>query len=227
MTLLDSRKYFTDPATAAFIDQVQRGDLASVTAALRSGQDPNVKGLHGIRPIHFVFAASSAEVAQALLAAGADPNAKAPNGNTPLHYAVQQRTAEFTEVLLRFKADPNILGENDKPALYSALSSPAGVAILPMLAKAGVDVNKTWGGFPPVQSAMVRQKWQFAALLLELGADPLQKNKQGQSAGALLCEMLAGMAPVEPGKRWVAVVGDRLGAKEGTLPCAELLKAFR
>ena len=59
MSTLDTSKYFTDPRDAAFVDLVQKGDLAGVQAALKAGQSANATGVKGFRPIHFVFAAPS------------------------------------------------------------------------------------------------------------------------------------------------------------------------
>ena len=226
MTPLDTRKYFSDADIAAFVDDVQHGNLAKVSAALKAGQDPNAKGLQGIRPIHFVFAAKTAEVAQALLAAGADANARAPNGHAPLHYAVQQRLPGFAALLLQYKADPNQGGEGGEPVLYVAITGPAADSILPLLVQAGADVNRVWGGYPLLQSAMVQQEWRSAALLLRLGADPALKTKQGETAAATFCRLLPKLKAVAPSKTWVFDVGTRLQAREGPLPCHGLLAGF-
>ena len=210
MSTLDSSKYFQDAKTVRFVDEIQKGNAASVQVAIASGQDPNVKGVDGFRPIHFVFAAKTADVLEVLLKAGADPNAKGPNGNTPLHYAAQQRTADFTQALLRYKADPRIGGEGDKPVLYVALSSSVATTILPWLISAGADVNNRWGGYPPLQAAMVQQDWPSAALLLRAGADPEQKTQQGETATQTFCRLLQRMRPEGPARNSIALVGDKL-----------------
>lgn len=227
MTPLDSKKYFSDAITARFVDDIQRGDVAQVSAALKAGQDPNSKGLGGIRPIHFVFAAKTAEVANVLLAAGADPNAKAPNGNTPLHYAVQQATADFTEVLLKYRADPRIPGENNEPVLYPALSSPVAEAVLPLLVKAGADVNGQWGGYPPLQASMVQQDWKSTVALMHLGANPVLTTKQGETAAQTFCRLLQRMKPVESNRKEVLIVGEMLGAQSLPTGCQQNLMRFR
>lgn len=226
MTPLDSSKYFQDAKAARFVDDVQLGRVAAVQAAIAAGQDPNDSGKDGIRPIHFVFAASTAGVLEVLLKAGADPNARAPNGNTPLHYAVQQRTADFTEVLLRFKADPAVPGEGGRPVLYPALSSPVATVILPLLVAAGADVNLRWGGYPPLQAAMVRQDWASAAILLQLGANPALKTLQGETATQTFCRVIQRMRTESPVRKQVVAVGDKLAA---SLPpdCAARLNSFR
>jgi hypothetical protein len=226
MSALDSSRYFQDAKTARFVDDVQKGNAASVQAAIAAGQDPNAKGADGIRPIHFVFAARTADVLEVLLKAGADPNAKAPNGNTPLHYAVQQRTPDFTQVLLRYRADPRLPGEGEKPVLYVALSSPVATTILPLLISAGADVNHRWGGYPPLQAAMVQQDWASAAILLQAGADAERQTQQGETAAQTFCRLLQRMRPVGPARKQIAAVGDKL--LPGLPPeCAARLGSFR
>lgn len=227
MTPLDSRKYFPDAATAQFVDHIQNGQAAEVRKALAAGQDPNAAGNGGIRPLHFVFAAKTAEVAELLLAAGADPNAKAPNGNTPLHYAVQQPGADFTEALLRHQADPKLPGENGKPVLYVALSSPVVAQILPLLTHAGADVKQVWGGYPLLQAAMVQQAWPAALLLLlRLGADPALRSQQGESAAQTFCRLIQRMKPEGKQRQFVAAVGEQL--QSGLPPeCQARLALFR
>lgn len=225
--MLDSRKYFSDPAVAAFVTDVQRGDVAKVQRALQGGMDPNAMGLEGLRPIHFVFTAADARAADALLSAGADPDAPAPNGHRPLHYAVQQRTAAFVEVLLKHRANPNLPGEGDIPVLYVAMASPVEEQVIPLLTKAGADVNKVWGGYPPLQSAMVKQSWISAALLLRAGADPRLKTLRGEDAANIFCELLARMRPVEPSRRWVYETGRTIGERAGGLVCGIALERFR
>lgn len=227
MTPLDSNKYFSDANAARFVDDIQRGNVARVSAALQAGQDPNARGRDGIRPIHFIFAAKSAEVAEILLAAGADSNAKAPNGNSPLHYAVQQSSADFTEVLLKYKADPRIPGENDEPVLYPALSSPVASKVLPMLVRAGADVNGQWGSYPPLHASMVQQDWKSAAVLLTLGANPALTTKQGETAAQTFCRLLQRMRPTESNQKEVLMVGEMLGIQALPADCQQNLARFR
>src|SRR5687768_4660372 len=68
---LDPRSYFPDPRIARFVADVQDGDLGRVRSGLKEGVDPNSEGREGFRPLFFVFAASTADVARVLLASGA------------------------------------------------------------------------------------------------------------------------------------------------------------
>ena len=176
MNPLNTSRYFPDPKVAAFVDDVQRGDAERVSDALKDGINPNATGKDGFQPIHFVFSAKTAKVARILLAAGADPNARIANKNTPLHFAVQSSNPDFTDVFLEYGADPNAKGESDKSVLINALASPQSGTILRMLTKAGVDINHVWGGFSPLQAAIVALQLESAVTLLELGADPTVRS---------------------------------------------------
>lgn len=226
MRPLDSSKYFADPKVAAFVDDVQRGNAGRVKAAIAAGQDPNVQGNGGLRPIHFVFPAKTAEVAKILLIAGADPNARMANKNTALHYAVQQPNPDFTAVLLEHRADPNLKGASDKPVLINALASTASDVILRLLAKAGADINLVWGGYSPLQAAIVAMQWTSAVTLVQLNADPSVRSTQNENAAELFCELLKQTKPTPANRRDIVRVGDGIKAKI-PLSCDARLMEFR
>lgn len=223
---LDARKYFQDPRVAQMVEDIQTGREERVRAALSQGVSANAEGLDGLRPIHFVFSARSAKVAEVLLAAGADPNLPGAFGNTPLHYAVQQPTVDFTEVLLRYRADPAKPGAANKPVLNVALSSPVAAEILPMLKKAGANIDLLWGGYSPVQAAMVQQDWVSVVTLLQLGANPDIKSAQGETAAATFCRLLGRMRPGGVTATHIRKAGDLLGKERLSAECQGRLSAF-
>ena len=223
---LDARKYFQDPRVAQMVEDIQTGREDRVRGALSQGVSANAERLDGLRPIHFVFAAKRAKVAEVLLAAGADPNAPGAFGNTPLHYAVQQPTADFTEVLLRYRADSTKPGAANKPVLNVALSSPVAAEILPMLKKAGANIDLLWGGYSPVQAAMVQQDWVSVVTLLQLGANPDIKSAQGETAATTFCRLLGRMRPGGVTATHIRKAGDLLGKDRLSAECQGRLSAF-
>lgn len=185
---LDTTQYFPDPKVAAFVADVQDGNLKRVTEALKSGMNPNVAGKEGIRPLFFIFPASTADVTRALLAAGADPNVRLADGNTPLYFAVRLENTEFTKALLEWKADPNALVEHDKPIIHEAVLGGQPEQIK-LLARAGADINVNWGG-TPLYASIGSMAWRVAATLLDLGADPHWRSPGGlnqDTAGENFC----------------------------------------
>ena len=226
MDALKSSRYFSDPAVAAFVDDVQRGDLSRVKKALASGVSPNVQGSDGFRPIHFVFVARKADVLRELLAAGADPNARLSNGNTPLHFAVRMPNPDFTSALLAAKADPNAAGDSREPVIHMATAYP-GHQALDLLAKAGADINIVWAGMTPLIHAIAEMTWTSAATLLRLGADVTWKDRRGETAADWWCGQLKGQPVVQKYRADVLALADAFAARGVTLACAADVQRFR
>lgn len=228
MDALKSSRYFSDPAVAAFVDDVQRGDLSRVKKALASGVSPNAQGSDGFRPIHFVFVARKADVLRELLAAGADPNARLSNGNTPLHIAVRMPNPDFTSALLAAKADPNAAGDSREPVIHMATAYEGhGHQALDLLAKAGADINIVWADATPLITAIGGMAWKSAAILLRLGADVSWKDHGGETAADWWCGQLKGQPVVQEYRADVLALADAFAARGVTLACAADVQRFR
>jgi hypothetical protein len=190
---LDTSRYFPDPKVAAFVADIQDGNLKRVTEALKAGMSPNVVGKEGIRPLFFIFPASTADVTRALLAAGADPNVRLSGGNTPLYFAVRMENAEFTKALLEWKADPNARVEHNEPIIHEAVLGGQSEQIK-LLARAGADINVVWGTGTPLYASIGSMDWSVAATLLDLGADVQWRSPGGltqYTAGERFCRAVA------------------------------------
>lgn len=228
---LDTRPYFPDAKVAAFVADVQDGNLKRVTEALRAGMDPNALGKEGFRPIFFAFAAHTPEVVRALLASGADPNARLTNGSPPLYYAVRLENSEFTKALLDAKADPNARAEFDEPIIHEAVMSRQ-PAQLELLAGAGADINVVWGSGTPLYGAIGAMSWDVAHTLLDLGADPHWRSRGGHeyTAGESLCNLF--MRPNFPirvtrdGFKSLAALFDAFARRGVVLTCAKDLEKY-
>lgn len=224
---LDTRRYFDDPALAAFVDDLQNGRTARVTAALAAGMDPNAEGRDGFRPLFFIFPAGTADAARALLRAGADPNARLPDGDPPLMFAVRLDTPMFTELLLEAGADPDARGENGKPVIHEAVRSNQ-PRHLQLLARAGADVNVVWGSGTPLYGAIGGLNWPAAATLLDLGADTRWRNPGGRrqlTAAESFCDLFTRERPLRIPQRQrdaVTALFDAFARRGVTLDCAAL-----
>ena len=226
MDALNSSRYFSDPAVAKFVDHVQDGDVARVKQDLAAGISPNAEGADGFRPIHFVFVAPKADVLRELLLAGADPNARLANGNPPLEFAGRMANPDFTAALLSAKADPNARGENNAPVIPTAIAYPT-VRNVELLVKAGADINVVWGGNTPLMAAVTVFKWEMAAALLRLNADPTWKNDIGKGAVERFCRHLNGMPVTSKNKPGTNALMDAFAARCVVLPCAGDAARFR
>jgi len=147
MDALKSSRYFSDPAVAAFVDDVQAGNLARVKQGLAAGISPNALGSDGFRPVHFVFVAPKADVLRELLAAGADPNARGENDAPVIHTAIAYTTLQILELLIRGGADINVVWGGNTPltAAVTAFKWDAAAALLKLNADAvwKNDLGKT------------------------------------------------------------------------------------
>jgi hypothetical protein len=229
---LDTSRYFPDPKVAAFVADVQDGNLKRVTDALKAGMNPNIAGKEGIRPLFFIFPASTADVTRALLAAGADPNVRLSDGNTPLYFAVRMENAEFTKALLEWKADPNALVEHDKPIIHEAVRSGQPEQIK-LLARAGADINVVWSD-TPLDAAIGAMAWRMAATLLDLGADALRRSPGGltqYTAGESFCWMLTRannpLRATPTNHQAVSELFAAFARRGVVLPCASEAARFR
>lgn len=102
---------FKNPNAAAMADALARGDSNAALLGIARKVDPNVSGIAGIRPIHYVVSYAddrSLASLRTLIGAGADVNSKMDNGSTPLGLAAARSTAEALGILLGSRADPKI-----------------------------------------------------------------------------------------------------------------------
>lgn len=226
MDALKSSRYFSDPVVAAFVDDVQSGNVARVKKALAAGVSPNAPGSDGFRPIHFVFVAPKADVLRELLAAGADPNARLTNGNAPLHFAVRMPNPDFVAALVATKADVNAIGDSKEPVIHTATAFPGNQA-LDQLVKAGADINVVWAGKTPLIHAIAEMTWKSAATLLRLGADVSLKDRRGETAADWWCGQLKGQPVVDKYRPDVLALADAFAARGVTLACAAEVQRFR
>ncbi len=172
-------------------------DVDGVLDALRRGADVNDPGNMGITPL---MTAYSARVAQTLIGAGADVNARAPDGASVLHHAVVVEQASLlVPLLLAHGAKPDVAAagrDGETPLLTAKLwffegRDPAvGVGLMRLLAKHGADVNAAdRAGYTLLMAAAVNRKFNLAKLMLELGADPSRRSKEGRTALAYAEEL--------------------------------------
>lgn len=225
-TPLDPSKYFSDPKLIAFVDDVQRGNLADVQRAIAGGINVNAEGAHKFRPVFFALLPKDTAVLKALLAAGAKPDARLENGDTVLRTAVRLPTAEYTAVLLDAGVDPNTRGENDKPAIHDAINAEV-PATIRLLAKHGADINVVWGGDPPLIAALLASEWTMATVLLELGADTSYKDRLNRTAESVFCRQVSRITPVPKNKAEIPPLAKAFADRGVHLSCEAELGKFR
>ncbi len=164
------------------------GDAAVVDLLLKGGADLKASSRDGETPLMAASRAGSVETVKLLLAAGADPNAtESLWDQTALMWATAEGHVDVVDALLKAGADPNLkarVTELEKRTKRTDFPSGGFTALMwavrdgnePLVHKlleGGADINATDGdGATSMMLAIVNDRFDLAADLLKLGADP-------------------------------------------------------
>src|SRR5579863_940047 len=124
---------------------VKNGDLATASALLTVGADPNYRDRFGATPLHHAVFNNRADLVVILLDNKADGNVTS-FGLTPLHYAVSYDRPDLAALLLDHKADVNArtLQGGSTPLDLAVMRNNARLAKL--LLDRGADVRAAHSG---------------------------------------------------------------------------------
>ena len=113
-------------------------------------------------------------------ASTADINVPEIIGRTPLSMAAERSEAEAVATLLKYEADPRISSYSQTSALHYAASAkdPECVRLL-LEAGLNVDCVTNWDQTPLHFAAAFTKDVRHAKLLLDYGADPNKRDKDG------------------------------------------------
>jgi uncharacterized protein len=173
------------PLTIAATDPRDHGPLKALLAAKA---DPNVPGANGMLPLHSVLRMKDGkhmlEAIEILLNAKADPNLgeRRPDGvfQSPLQIAITlNRSDAVIETLMRHGADPC---RGERPLLHM-MAHEGRYGLLEAAHAGGADINEQdVDGLTPLMLAGRAGVTRTVETLLECGADPTLKDKQGNDA---------------------------------------------
>jgi ankyrin repeat protein len=164
------------------------GDAEMIERLLDGGADLSAATRDGETPLMAASRAGSVAAVQSLLEHGADPNATEWLWDqTALMWATAEGHLDVVDTLLDAGADPNAkarVTELEKRSTrtdfpsggFTALmwaTRDGNEAIVRRLVEAGADINATDGdGATAMMLAIVNDRFDLAATLLDLGADP-------------------------------------------------------
>jgi len=162
-------------ATDVMFEAAHRDRADVVELLLDLGMSPDVSDRAKQRPLHLAGYANSLRVARLLIERGAGIDPVESNwANTPLGAAVYSQHSEMIALLGRFSRDVWVLTYvGNVERLRAVLSSE------PELAKVVGDGLTPLMWLPPDDE---RRATEVAGLLIEHGADPSVKNRDGQTA---------------------------------------------
>ena len=164
------------------------GDTPVIRALLDGGADSESAVLDGQTPLMAAARAGSVAAVSLLLEHGDDPNATEwMQGQTALMWAAAEGHLDVVDALLNAGADPNIKARvSELTKRTTRTDFPSGgftalmwaarhgdEAIVRRLLEGGADINLTNADdATAMMIAIVNDRFDFAATLLELGADP-------------------------------------------------------
>jgi len=173
------------------------GDASTISALIKGGADLAAATRDGETPLMAAARAGSVDAVKLLLEHGANPNAvESLDDQTALMWATAEGHLDVVDALLTAGADPNLkarLSELTKRSTRTDFPSGGFTAlmwavrdgnepIVRRLLKGGADINLTNGdSATPITLAIVNDRFDLAATLLALGADPKQDDSLYQA----------------------------------------------
>jgi len=162
------------------------GRTEIVAYLIGKGANVNARGTaDGQTPLLSAVMRGFDEVVAKLLAAGADIKLKDARGNSAFMIAAAGGRVEIGDMLIAKGADPNEADQYGLTALHTA-STMSGEETLRWLVAKGAKVNKIsqleYGGTTALTTAARVGNADNVRVLLDLGADPRLKMKDGSTA---------------------------------------------
>ncbi len=163
------------PPEAPVADAAREGDLETVRALLRAGEDVNAAQGDGMTALHWAAERGDAAMVEVLVYAGAELQSATRIGEyTPLHLAARNGRLEATRALLDAGADVHAVTDpSGSTPLHLAAVSGNG-ALVTVLVEAGADPNAReaqWQQTPLIFAAAWNRVEAIEALI-DGGADP-------------------------------------------------------
>lgn len=177
---VEAKQIFTEPKAASVAEAAADGDAAEVDELIKAGADANARGERGVNLLQWALMHKSKKGLEALLKAGADPARADDTGETVVHYAAKANDPEYLDILLANRADPNTPNAVTRATpLMSALLGEREAQFRKLLSS-GADVKLADRlGNTALHLAAKINDTQRVLDLLEAGADPTARNKQG------------------------------------------------
>lgn len=161
--------------------------MDKVDLLLARGIEVNLQDKNGLTPMHQLInlgdnTKNGLKLMRKLINHGAIINLRDIYSRTPLHLACEKANDTFVSELLKAGADPTLKDCLGQTPLHMALrSSYRNEKIREALLKAGADVNAQDDmGNTPLHKAVYYQELESVKWLLDHGAEPLVRNKEGK-----------------------------------------------
>ncbi|HEY4199249.1 MAG TPA: ankyrin repeat domain-containing protein [Devosiaceae bacterium] len=181
----DPNEVFSNRQTAALAQAVSDNDLSAIRDLAQHGANLADQGEAGVTVLQWAMLRDRPDAVALLADLGADPAERGYDGQTALHMAAMARDKPYLQILLDHGADPNVRGgPREGSVLSEALMDGNSDAVLLLLAHhADPNVTDRQDDTPLHVAAQISDYANMLALL-EAGADPTLRNKQGKTFAA-------------------------------------------
>jgi len=162
---------------------VMQGSAPGVKELLAVGAEPDVADSAGITPLMLASAKGDSAIVKSLLDAKARVEIRNKWGQTALMMAAQAGEADVVTMLLSAGANAKAADEEGSSVLAKATGGDSSPATLKALITAGADLDAANNeGVTPLMRAAERGDAEKTVLLLNAGAKPELKDKDGRRA---------------------------------------------
>lgn len=175
---------------SAIVDEAFNHRMDLINLLLKNKIDPNIQDKRGRAPLHHAIVYSthsknSLKLVRTLLAHGALADLRDIDSQTPLHLAAEYQRPDLILELLKSGAKPRLKDSEGKTALHkSVVRFEPSKKALEALVKAGADINaQDAQGNTPLHLAVYYGSKESVAWLMEHGANPMIRNKEGKLPG--------------------------------------------
>jgi ankyrin repeat protein len=209
-------------ATPLTLACTNRG-AAVVERLLKAGADPRLAP-DGAPPLLACARAGAVPAVRMLIARGADVNARDSwRGQTALMWAASEDHAELVEALLAGGAEVDAKSTGNFTALMFAVRQDARKTASLLIA-AGADVNLPGpNGQDLLRLAIINRHYTLAATLLDAGAQPWSRSRQGATP---LHELVTSRSPQRQANNQFIAAGEDETPQLSSLELMKMLVAY-
>ncbi|TVY86829.1 Ankyrin, partial [Lachnellula willkommii] len=172
----------TSNLKATLMSAIRNKNHKIVEQLLNRGVSPNT-GPH-VNALKEAVLAHDEEIVRLLLIYGADPNDSGRDGVTPLFAAVDKSFLAGATMLLKYGADPDLVAGPDleSPLAAAVIANMVGMSHLLLTYNGDASTITATGNTLPISAIKKKTPRKFIDCLLDYGADPNAKSREGVTA---------------------------------------------